>query len=61
MAVARRLAAQLISRRLAACVNALPGVESTFRWKGKIERCRETLLLIKIGRASCRERVCQYV
>ena len=43
----RRLAEVLVSRRLAACVNLLPGVESTFCWKGKRERCRETLLLIK--------------
>ena len=47
MAVARKLASRLIGDRLAACVNALPGVESTFRWKGRTERCREVLLLIK--------------
>ena len=46
-AVARRLARRLIRSRVAACVNAVPAVESTFRWQGKIERCREALLVIK--------------
>ncbi len=46
-AVGRRLARQLIARRLAACVNVVPRIESTFIWKGKMEQCRETLLLIK--------------
>lgn len=46
-AMARRLANTLVEERLAACVNALSGVDSTFRWKGKTERCREVLLLIK--------------
>lgn len=47
VASARRIASHLIARRLAACVNLVPGVESTFRWRGKVERCRETLLVIK--------------
>ena len=46
-AVARRLAAVVVKRRLAACVNLVSGIESTFWWKGKLERCREVLLLIK--------------
>jgi len=46
-AVARRLAEVLIRRRLAACVNILPGVESIFTWKGKTDHSREVLLLIK--------------
>jgi len=45
--VARRLGVALVRRRLCACVNLLPGVESLFRWKGKLDRCREALLLIK--------------
>ena len=46
-ALARRLARTLVTRRLAACVNVVPGVESTFQWQGKIDRCREVLLIIK--------------
>ena len=45
--VARRLANALIARRLAACVNTLPGVESIFRWQGRVDRCREVLLIVK--------------
>ena len=46
-AVARRMAVRLIERRLAACVNLVPAVESVFRWQGKTERCREALLVVK--------------
>ena len=46
-AMAGRLARHLVSRRLAACANILPGVMSLFWWKGAIDRCPETLLLLK--------------
>ena len=46
-AVGRKLASRLIERRLAACVNLVPAVESVFRWRGKTERCREALLVVK--------------
>ena len=49
-AVARRLANALVKDHLAACVNVVPGIESVFQWKGKTERCREALLLIKTTR-----------
>jgi periplasmic divalent cation tolerance protein len=41
------LATALVEERLAACVNVLPGVRSTYRWQGRIERDDEVLLLIK--------------
>jgi periplasmic divalent cation tolerance protein len=44
---AERIAGALIDRRLAACVNLLPGVRSFFRWEGQVEDEREELLLIK--------------
>ncbi len=44
---ARLLAGLLISKRLAACVQILPGLESHYRWQGKKEISREILLLIK--------------
>jgi periplasmic divalent cation tolerance protein len=44
---ARNIANALIGEHLAACVNILPGVESVYRWQGKIERATEVLLLIK--------------
>jgi periplasmic divalent cation tolerance protein len=48
---ARELAAALVGDRLAACVNAIPRVSSTYRWAGKIEVADECLLLIKTTRA----------
>ena len=47
---AQKMAAALVEKKLAACVSLLPGVSSTYRWKGKIEKARESLLLIKTSR-----------
>ncbi len=49
-AAAQSLADGLVEAGLAACVNAIPGVTSTYRWQGKIERDTETQLLIKTRR-----------
>ncbi len=46
-AVADRLARLLVEERLAACVQALPGLRSTYRWEGEVQQDGETLLLIK--------------
>ena len=48
---AETLAAALVERRLAACVNQLPGVVSVYRWRGAVERGTETLLIAKTTRA----------
>ena len=37
----------LVERRLAACVNILPGMISHYRWEGKVERAEETVMIIK--------------
>jgi periplasmic divalent cation tolerance protein len=48
LAEARRIARVVVTKRLAACVNiVLSPVESVYRWKNKIEKAREVLLLIK--------------
>ncbi|HXL80021.1 MAG TPA: divalent-cation tolerance protein CutA [Pyrinomonadaceae bacterium] len=44
---AARLADKLVERRLAACVQILPAMESVYRWQGKIERQDEILLIAK--------------
>lgn len=41
------IARELVGRRQAACVNVLPGVRSIYRWKGKICKDGELLLVIK--------------
>lgn len=49
-AVARKLARLLLSKKLAACVNIVPGLESFYWWQGKIARSGEFLLIIKTSR-----------
>lgn len=44
---AKRIAKALVEGRLAACVNLVGGVESIYRWQGKVEEAAEVLLLIK--------------
>lgn len=41
------IAAQLVEKNLAACVNCLPGVKSVYRWESRIEEASEICLLIK--------------
>lgn len=48
--VAERIARILVSEGLAACVNVVPGLMSTYRWQGKICRDPEVLLIIKTRR-----------
>ena len=47
VAEAERIAKQLVEEKLAACVNVLPKISSTYRWKGKVVRASEALLLVK--------------
>ena len=47
---AERIARALVERRLAACVNVLPGVVAFDRWKGAVSRDEELLLVIKTRR-----------
>lgn len=49
--VAARIARALVDERLAACVQAVPGVTSTYRWEGEVQVDAEALLLIKTTRA----------
>lgn len=45
---ARRIARNVVKKRLAACVNiVLRPVESIYAWKGKVETAREYLLVMK--------------
>jgi len=44
---AHDLANDLVEKRLAACVNIVPRIESIYRWRGNIARDQEQLLIIK--------------
>jgi periplasmic divalent cation tolerance protein len=44
---ARQIARALVERKVAAGVNIIPGVESTYWWQGKIESALEWTLVIK--------------
>lgn len=44
---AQRIAREIVERRLAACVNIVPQIESVYRWQDKIDSANEWLLLIK--------------
>jgi periplasmic divalent cation tolerance protein len=44
------IARTLVDERLAACVNHVPGIRSTYRWQGQVEQESEELLIIKSRR-----------
>ncbi|MGH8190845.1 MAG: divalent-cation tolerance protein CutA [Rhodanobacteraceae bacterium] len=44
---AAHIARVLVEERLAACVNRVPGIASTYRWQGEVHDDAEVLLLIK--------------
>jgi periplasmic divalent cation tolerance protein len=44
---AHKIAKLVVNQKKAACVNIVPRVNSLFRWKGKIDSARESLLLVK--------------
>ena len=44
---AERAGRAIVERRLAACVNILPGMISHYWWEGKIERAEEVVMLVK--------------
>ena len=59
-AAAERIATALVDERLAACVNRIGGVRSTYRWQGKVCHDSESLLVIKTTRErfdAVRERI----
>jgi periplasmic divalent cation tolerance protein len=55
IAEARRIGRAVVEKKLAACANIVPGVESIYRWKGKVERARELLVIMKTSETRLRE------
>ncbi len=46
---AKRISSDLVTGNFAACANILSGVESIYRWQGKIETGNETLVFFKVS------------
>lgn len=51
VAAAEGIARALVQERLAACVNRIGPVLSTYRWQGAVEQAEEVLLAIKTSAA----------
>jgi periplasmic divalent cation tolerance protein len=47
---AKAIAGSLIRKRLVACANFAGGIESLFWWKGKIDKAKEVLVMMKARR-----------
>ena len=43
----RTIAKAILEAQFASCVNVVPGIDSFFRWRGKIDYACERLLMIK--------------
>ncbi len=54
---AARVGRELVARRLAACVNIVPGVRSIYRWQGQVEDAGEVLAVVKTRQGRLRELV----
>lgn len=50
----------LVKNKLAACVNVIPGIKSTYLWEGKINNDFELLLMVKT-RAQLTEKVAAFI
>lgn len=50
----------IVAKRLAACVNILPGMISHYWWEGKVERGEEAVMILKT-RASLADQVSEAV
>jgi len=51
---ARHVAEELITEKIAACVNLVPKIESIYQWKGVVEKSNEILLVIKTNQRNLR-------
>jgi periplasmic divalent cation tolerance protein len=50
----------IVEKRLAACVNILPGMISHYQWQGAVERAEEAVMILKT-RASLADAVSEAV
>jgi len=54
-ATAERIALHLVNERLIACANLVPGVQSFYRWEGRVQREREVVMFLKTRRSLFRD------
>lgn len=50
---AEKLSRGLVEKKLAFCVNTVPGIQSTYHWEGKIHTDNEILLIVKTRQQNC--------
>lgn len=46
-----RIGEGVVKAKLAACANVVPGIQSIYRWKGKVVKSPEFLLILKSSKA----------
>jgi periplasmic divalent cation tolerance protein len=44
---AEKIGRTLVSERLAACANVVPGIVSTYWWDGEVQRAEEVMVILK--------------
>jgi periplasmic divalent cation tolerance protein len=44
---ARKIGKGMVNAKLAACANVIPGIQSIYRWEGKVVKTQEVLLILK--------------
>jgi periplasmic divalent cation tolerance protein len=49
-----RIGEEMVNAKLAACANIIPRIQSIYRWKGKVVKAQEALLILKSTRSRYR-------
>jgi periplasmic divalent cation tolerance protein len=51
---AAKIGEGMVNARLAACANIVPEIQSIYRWKGKVVKAQEVLLILKTTKSRYR-------
>ena len=52
---ARTIAATLLDKKLIACGNIIPKIDSIFKWKNKVVKSSESILLVKTNKTKIKK------